>query len=109
MRKSRFTTEQIIGFLKQVEAGMAVAELGRQHGFSSASFYAWRAKYGGMEADEAKRLRELEAENNRLKRLLAEAHLDIEALKVGFGVKRGPEFTSRAFIAWTQQQASSTC
>lgn len=88
MRKSRFTTEQIIGFLKQVETGMAVAELCRQHGFSPAAFYQWRAKYGGMEADEARRLRELEAENNRLKRLLAEAHLDIEALKVGFGVKR---------------------
>lgn len=52
MRKSRFTTEQIIGFIKQAEAGMAVAELGRQHGFSPASFYAWRAKYGGMEAEE---------------------------------------------------------
>jgi putative transposase len=88
MRTSRFTTEQIIGFLKQVEAGMAVAELCRQHGFSPASFYQWRAKYGGMEANEAQRLRELETENGRLKRLLAEAHLDIEALKVGFGVKR---------------------
>lgn len=77
MRKSRFTTEQIIGFIKQAEAGMAVAELGRQHGFSPASFYAWRAKYGGMEA-----------EDNRLKRLLADAHLDIEVLKIGFGVKR---------------------
>lgn len=88
MRKSRFSTEQIIGFLKQAEAGMAVAELGRRHGFSPASFYQWRAKYGGMEADEARRLRELEVENHRLKRLLAEAHLDIEALKVGFGVKR---------------------
>ena len=88
MRKSRFTTEQIIGFIKQAEAGMAVAELGRQHGFSPASFHAWRAKYGGMEAENAKRLKELESENSRLKRLLAEAHLDIEALKVGFGVKR---------------------
>lgn len=88
MRKSRFTTEQIIGFIKQAEAGMAVAELCRQHGFSSASFYAWRAKYGGMEAEDAKRLKALEAENSRLKRLLAEAHLDIEALKIGFGVKR---------------------
>ena len=88
MRKSRFTTEQIIGFIKQAEAGMAVTELGRQHGFSPASFYAWRAKYGGMEAEDAKRLKELESENSRLKRLLAEAHLDIEALKVGFGVKR---------------------
>ena len=88
MKKSRFTTEQIIGFIKQAEAGMAVSELARQNGFSPASIYAWRAKYGGMEAEDAKRLKELESENNRLKRLLAEAHLDIEALKVGFGVKR---------------------
>lgn len=88
MKKSRFTTEQIIGFIKQAEASMAVSELARQNGFSPASFYAWRAKYGGMEAEDAKRLKELETENNRLKRLLAEAHLDIEALKVGFGVKR---------------------
>jgi putative transposase len=87
MRKSRFTTEQIIGFIKQTEAGMAVAELCRQHGFSPATFYQWRATYGGMEAEDAKRLKELEAENDRLKRLLAEAPLDIEALKVGFGVK----------------------
>ena len=94
MKKSRFTTDQIIGFLKQAEAGMAVAELGRQHGFSPASFYQWRAKYGGMDGDDAKRLRELEGENNRLKRLLAEAHLDIEALKVGFGVKRSPRNAS---------------
>ena len=65
---------------------MAVAELARQHGFSAASFYGWRAKYGGMEADDAKRVKELELENGRLKRLLAEANLDIEALKVGFGV-----------------------
>ncbi len=88
MKKSRFTTEQIIGFIKQAEAGMAVAELARQHGFGPASFYGWRAKYGGMEGEEARRLKELEAENNRLKRLLAEAHLDIEGLKIGFGVKR---------------------
>jgi len=88
MKKSRFTTEQIIGFIKQAEAGMAVAELARQHGFSPASFYTWRSKYGGMEGEDAKRLKELETENSRLKRLLAEAHLDIEGLKVGFGVKR---------------------
>ena len=87
MRKSRFTTEQIIGFLKQAEAGMAVTELCRQHGFSDATFYKWRAKYGGMEAADAQRLKAPEAENGRLKKLLAEAHLDIEALKIGFGVK----------------------
>jgi putative transposase len=88
MRKSRFTDEQIIGFLKQAEAGMSVGELCRMQGFSDATFYKWRAKFAGMQVEEAKRLRELEAENGRLKKLLAEAHLDIEALKVGFGVKR---------------------
>jgi putative transposase len=87
MRKSRFTTEQIIGFLKQAEAGMVVTELCRQYGFSDATFYKWRAKYGGMEAADAQRLKALESENGRLKKLLAEAHLDIEALKIGFGVK----------------------
>jgi putative transposase len=66
MRKSRFTTEQIIGFIKQAEAGMAVSELGRQRGFGPASFYTWRAKYGGIEAEDAKRLKELESENARL-------------------------------------------
>lgn len=88
MRKSRFTEQQIIGFLKQAESGLPVKDVCRQGGFSEPTFYKWRAKYGGMEAEDAKRLKELESENNRLKRLLAEAHLDIEALKIGFGVKR---------------------
>jgi putative transposase len=88
MKKSRFTEDQIIGFLKQAEAGLPVAEVCRQGGFSDATFYKWRAKYGGMDASDAKRLNQLEQENARLKKLLAEAHLDIEALKVGFGVKR---------------------
>jgi putative transposase len=87
MRKSRYTEEQIIGFLKQAEAGMPIAELGRRHGFSDASFYKWRAKFGGMDADEAKRLKALELENSKLKRLLAEAHLDIDALKLVLGSK----------------------
>jgi putative transposase len=88
MKKSRFSEEQIIGFIKEAEAGMPVAELCRKHGFSDASFYKWRAKFGGMDVSEARRLRDLEGENNKLKKLLAEAHLDIEALKTAFGVKR---------------------
>ena len=87
MKKSRFTDEQIIGFLKQAEAGMPVKELCRSGEFSDATFYKWRAKYGGMEASDASKLRDLESENAKLKRLLAEAHLDIHALKSVFGVK----------------------
>ena len=88
MKKSRFSEEQIIGFIKEAEAGMPVAQLCRKHGFSDASFYKWRAKFGGMDVSEARRLRELEGENAKLKKLLAEAHLDMEALKTAFGVKR---------------------
>ena len=88
MRKSKYTEEQIIGFLRQVEAGMPVKDLCRKHGFSNASFYKWRAKYGGMDVSEARRLKELESENGKLKKLLAEAHLDIHALKSVFGTKR---------------------
>ena len=80
--KKRFSEEQIIGFLKQADAGMPVKELCRQHGFSDASFYLWRQKFGGMEVPDAKRLKALEGENARLKKLLAEAMLDNEALKV---------------------------
>lgn len=80
--KKRFSEEQIIGFLKQADAGMPVKDLCRQHGFSDASFYLWRQKFGGMEVPDAKRLKALEGENARLKKLLAEAMLDSEALKV---------------------------
>ena len=88
MRKSKYTEEQMIAFLKQAEAGMAVAEICRQGGFSDATFYKWRAKFAGMDASDVKRLKELEGENAKLKKLLAEAHLDIHALKSVFGVKR---------------------
>jgi putative transposase len=88
MKKSRYSEEQIIGFLKQAEAGMPVKELCRKGGFSDATFYKWRSKFGGMEVADAKRLKELEGENAKLKKLLAEAHLDIHALKSVFGVKR---------------------
>jgi len=80
--------EQIIGFIRQAEAGLPNKELCRKGGFSDATFYKWRAKYGGMDVPDAKRLRELESENAKLKKLLAEAHLDIHALNTAFGVKR---------------------
>jgi putative transposase len=86
--KKRFTDEQIIGFLKQAAAGTPIKELCRKHGFSDASFYLWRRKFGGMEVPDAKRLRELEAENARLKKLLAETMLAKEALQVVVRGKR---------------------
>jgi putative transposase len=88
MKKSRFSEEQVIGFLKQAEAGIPIKDLCRKGGFSDATFYKWRARFGGMDVADAKRLRELESENAKLKRLLAEAHLDMHALKSVLGVKR---------------------
>ena len=79
--KKRFSEEQIIGFLKEADAGMPVVELCRRHGFSDASYYKWKAKFGGMEISDAKRLKALEEENSKLKRLLADALLDNAALK----------------------------
>lgn len=81
MKRSKFTEEQIIGILREQEAGAKTAELCRRHGISSATFYAWKAKFGGMEVSDAKRLKALEDENARLKRLLAESLLDQAALK----------------------------
>lgn len=81
MRKSRFTEAQIIGMIKEQEAGMATAEVCRKHGLSPASFYKLKAKYGGMELSDARRLKQLEDENMKLKRLLADTMLDNVVLK----------------------------
>ena len=85
MRKSRFSDEQIIAILKEHQAGFSAAELCRKHGISDATFYKWRSKYGGMEASDAKRLRSLEDENAKLKKLLAEATLDVATLREMLG------------------------
>ena len=81
MKRKRFTEEQIIGVLKEHELGAKTADVCREHGISEASFYKWKAKYGGMEVSEAKRLKTLEEENTKLKKLLANAMLDNVALK----------------------------
>jgi len=79
--KKRFSEEQIIGFLREADAGMPMKNLCRKHGFSEASFYLWRSKFGGMEVSDAKRLKTLEAENARLKKLLAESLLENEVTR----------------------------
>ncbi|MBS1164781.1 MAG: family transposase [Proteobacteria bacterium] len=124
MRRSRFSEEQIIGILKERESGVPVAELCRKHGVSDASIYKWKAKYGGMDVSDAKRLKALEDENAKLKRMLAEAMLDNVALKglsgmrVARGLDRlivergkpkmivsdnGTEFTSNAILTWAEK------
>lgn len=85
MKRSRFSDEQIIGILKEHQAGMTAAVLCRKHGISDATFYKWRSKYGGMEVSEAKRLKALEDENRKLKKLLAEQMLDVSTLKEMLG------------------------
>jgi putative transposase len=85
MKRSRFTEEQIIGVLKEHQAGLSGTELCRKHGISDATFYNWRSKYGGMEISEAKRLKQLEDENAKLKRLLAEQMMDVATLREMLG------------------------
>jgi putative transposase len=87
MKRSRFTEEQIIGILREQETGVPVADLCRKHGLSSPTFYKWKAKFGGMDVSEARRLKALEDENAKLKRLLADAMLDNVALKDLLGKK----------------------
>ena len=107
--KKRFTEEQIIGFLREAEAGLAVKDLCRRHGFSEASYYLWRSKFGGMSVSDAKRLKELEAENTRLKKLLAEQMLDMAAMKehaeAGRCVQRGlrQSIPSRRYPSWAAE------
>jgi putative transposase len=87
MKKSRFTEAQIIGVLKEADAGAKPAELARKHGISEHTFYRWKAKYGGMTVSEAQRLKQLEDENRRLKTLVADLTLDNQALKAVLGKK----------------------
>lgn len=88
MKKSRFSEAQIIGILKQVEAGRQVKDVCREHGISDATYYQWKSKYGGMEAADIKRLRDLEDENRKLKMMVADLSLENRAIKEVFGVKR---------------------
>jgi putative transposase len=81
MKRKRFSEEQIIGVLKEHDVGAEAADLCRKHGISEATFYNWKSRFGGLEVSEARRLRALEGENAKLKKLLAEAHLDNAALK----------------------------
>jgi putative transposase len=87
MKRRRFSEEQIIGVLKEAEAGVAVKDLARRHGVSEATISRWKSKFGGMDVSEAKRLRALEEENRRLKHLVADLTLDVQALKAALGKK----------------------
>ncbi len=85
MKKSRFSEEQIIGILKEQQAGLPVAEICRRHGISDVTFYTWRSRFGGMEVSDARRLKALDEENRKLKKFLAEAMLDVATLREALG------------------------
>jgi putative transposase len=85
MRRSKFSEEQVIGILKEHEAGLTAAEICRKYGISDATFYKWRSRYGGMEVSDARRLKALEEENRKLKKLLAESMLDVATLREMLG------------------------
>lgn len=109
--KKRFSEEQIIDFLKEVDAGIPVKELCRKHGFSEASYYLWRSKFGGMSVPEAKRLKELEIENARLKKLLAETMLESEIVKEALrksGNRTGQTRTGAVHSRQGAERTSST-
>ena len=106
--KKRFTEEQIIGFLREAEAGLPIAELCRKHAFSEASYYLWRSKFGGMSVSDAKRLKELELENSRLKRLLAESILETEVTKEALRKKWWPCPRWQAPPGWRNGAAART-
>ena len=89
MKRSRFSEEQIIGILKEHQAGLGAKELCRKHGISDATFYKWRSRYGGMEVSDARRLRTLESENAKLKKMLAEQMMDVATLKEMLGMEAG--------------------
>ena len=106
MKKTRYSEEQIIGVLKQMEAGRKVVDLAREVGVSEATLYTWKSKYGGMEVNEARRLRELEEENRRLKHLVADLSLDREALKTVIR-KNGRHTEDRKLASRVQRRATS--
>nr|WP_154667607.1 IS3 family transposase [Leisingera caerulea] len=106
MKRSRFSEEQIIGILKEHQAGLGAKELCRKHGISDATFYKWRSKYGGMEVSDARRLKALEAENAKLKKMLAEQMLDVATLKEMLGKKLLKPGSRRRAVDWAMKEKS---
>src|SRR4051812_6501704 len=106
--KKRFTEAQIVGFLREADAGLPVKDLCRKHGFSEASYYLWKSKFGGMSISDAKRLRELETENARLKKLLAESVLENEVAREALRKNGDRSSAARAGTVWTSARVDGT-